>query len=214
MTPSNSRPAGNDAWDEGTSHIPPAPGAVPAAEQSHTPSVETVCGPGPVKATLASTIHDAGCHYCGDGHGSGPTMDRALIARLADAVIAADYRPVGADDTTAWTLAGTLAFVDGFDITRPGPGEDPTPTAWHYLALARAAVDTLRAGITMTHATSNLADLIQRAEELDHAAAGLGEDVVATIGDTEESARICGQVLVAIHQLAELLEDARQTEQT
>jgi hypothetical protein len=65
----------------------------------------------------------------------------------------------------------------------------------------------------VTDATSNLADLIRRVEELDHAAAGLGEDIVAAIGDTEESVRIRGEVRVAIHQLAELLEDTRQAGQ-
>jgi hypothetical protein len=135
MTPPSSRPVADDAWGEDTGHIPRVPDAVPAAEQSDTPltGVETVYCPGPVRPALTSTIHDAGCHYCGDGHGSGPTMDRALIGRLADAVLAADYRPVGTDDTTAWTLAGTLAFVDGFDITRPGPAKTPPPphgTTW------------------------------------------------------------------------------------
>jgi hypothetical protein len=215
MTPPSSRPTADDAWGEDAGQIPRVPGAVSAAERSNTPltGVEAIYGPGPVRAALMSTIHDAGCHYCGDGHGSGPTMDKALIGRLADAVLAADYRPVGDDETTAWTIARTLAFVDGFDITRPDPGEDPTPTAWHFLALARAAVDTLRGSITMTDATDNLAKLIERAEELDHAAAGLSEDVVAAIGDTEESVRVCGEARVAIHKLAELLEDAREPKQ-
>jgi hypothetical protein len=137
-------------------------------------------------------------------------MQETEAATIADAVLAEGYRRVVGDDTTVWTIARTLAGVEGLDISRPDPGADPTPTARHHLALARAVIETLQGGIPVNDAQGNLDDLIRRVEELDNEVAELSDDVVTTVGNTEESVRICGDIRVAIHRLAELLEDARQ----